>query len=245
MSQVVAREEPEFLRQSLIFENLDDRTVSSLLEGSLLQRFPAGTVLFNQGEVPDFLYLVLEGALELFTTGPDGDDTIIEILEAPDTYTVAPVLTLAPYLVSGRVVRAGRLLMLRGDVIRCLVATNLQLSHNMLGLLSRQFRVMVRQIKNLKLKTTAERLGCYIVSLHEEQGAVAEIALPYDKRRIADRLGMTPVSLSRAFARLAKFGVSVKGSIIGIRDIQSLRDFCKPDGLMREGEEDLRFVSGR
>ena len=114
MGQTIASEELEFLKKSLIFEDLDDATVSALLEGSLLQRFPVGTVLFNQGEIPDFLYLVLEGALELFTVGPDGDDTIIEILEAPDTYTVARGLTMATYLVSGRVAWVGKLLMLRG-----------------------------------------------------------------------------------------------------------------------------------
>lgn len=244
MNQATTSEDLGFLKKSLIFEDLDDGTVTALLEGSLLQRYPAGTLLFNQGEVPDFLYLVLEGALELFTTGPDGDDTIIEILEAPDTYTLAPVLTMAPYLVSGRVVRAGRLLMLRGDVLRALVAGNLQLSHNMLGLLSRQFRVMVSQVKSLKLKTTAERLGCYLVALQEEQDVPADVTLPYDKRRIAARLGMTPVSLSRAFARLGDVGVTVKGSTVRIGDPERLRDFCKPDDLMREGEEDLRFVAG-
>ncbi len=244
MGQTTASEELEFLKKSLIFEDLDDATVSALLEGSLLQRFPAGTVLFNQGEIPDFLYLVLEGALELFTIGPDGDDTIIEILEAPDTYTVAPVLTMAPYLVSGRVVWAGKLLMLRGDVLRSLIAENLQLSHNMLGLLSRQFRVMVSQVKSLKLKTTAERLGCYLISLKEEQLGAMEITLPYDKCRIAARLGMTPVSLSRALAKLGDVGVSVKGSRVRIGDIDALRDYCKPDDLIREGQEDLRLVTG-
>ena len=76
---------------------------------------------------------------------------------------MAPVLTKAPYLVSGRVVRAGRLLMLRENVVRSWVTKNMKLSHNMLGLPSRQFQVMVHQVKSLKLKSTAERLGCYIV----------------------------------------------------------------------------------
>tara|TARA_Y100001934_G_scaffold273009_1_gene362408 strand:- start:892 stop:1626 length:735 start_codon:yes stop_codon:yes gene_type:complete len=243
MGQTIASEELEFLKKSLIFEDLDDATVSALLEGSLLQRFPVGTVLFNQGEIPDFLYLVLEGALELFTVGPDGDDTIIEILEAPYTYTVARGLTMATYLVSGRVAWVGKLLMLRGG-LRSLIAENLQLSHNMLGLLSRQFRVMVSQVKNLKLKTTAERLSCYLISLQEQQLGAMEITLPYDKRRIAARLGMTPVSLSRALAKLGDVGVSVKGSRVRIGDIDALRDCCKPDDLIREGQEDLRLVTG-
>jgi len=33
-----------------------------------VQRFPAGTVLFVQGEIPDFCYIALEGSIELFVT---------------------------------------------------------------------------------------------------------------------------------------------------------------------------------
>ena len=78
--------------------------------------------------------------------------------------------------------------------------------------------------------------------MHQEQGAPNEIILPYDKHRIAARLGMTPVSLSRAFAWLGDVQVTVKSSKVRIGDIDRLREFCKPDDLMQKGEEDLRFV---
>ena len=231
-----------FLRKSLLFERLSDDVLNGLLVGSLLQEYPVRTLLFRQGQIPDFLYVVLGGSLELFAFAPDGQDTIIEIIDRPIAYSLAPVLTGSPYLVSGRVLSAGKILMLRSAVLRKWVAVDRQLSLNLLGLLATHFREMVRQVKNLKLKSSVERLGCYIVARSDEEHNSEAIELPLDKRRLAARLGMTTVSLARAFARLGEVGVELHGRTVQIRDLAGLIDFCKPDALMSEAGETLRVV---
>ncbi len=233
----------DFLRALLIFEKLPDATFEGLMEGASLQRYPPHTLLFSQGAVPDCLYVVIEGLLELFTVTPDGLDTIIEVIDTPNAYTLAPGLTSSPYLVSGRVLRPGRILILRAEVLRRWAVVDIQLATNLMGLLASQFRMMVRQVMSLKLKSAAERLGCYIVALGEELDTGPDVALPYDKRRLAARLGMTPVSLSRSFARLADVGVDVQGRRVTVTDMARLRDFCKPDDLMAEVEEVLRVAA--
>ena len=44
---------------------------------------------------------------------------------------------------------------------------------------------------------------------------------------LASRLGMTPESLSRAFAQLKDAGVSGRGRHIAIADVSRLRDHCR------------------
>jgi CRP/FNR family transcriptional activator FtrB len=206
-----------------------------------VQRDPVGTVLFNQGESPDFLYIALEGSFELVATAGGGEETVVEISSAPNTYTMAAVLTNAPYLVSGRVIQQARVLMIDAeDLCRCVVSYP-RLGRNLLGALSWQFRTMVRQVINLKTKSTAQRLGCYLLLLAQNVGDGEEIELPYSKRSLAARLGMTTVSLSRAYKTLSEYGVQPHRNRVRITDTAKLRAFSQPDHGINEAERELRF----
>ena len=59
--------------------------------------------------------------------------------------------------------------------------------------------------------------------------------LPYDKVLIAGRLGMKPESLSRAFIRLKKVGVTVSQNNAAIADVARLREFAGQDPALAWG----------
>jgi len=103
---------------------------------------------------------------------------------------------------------------------------------HMLSTMSFRLRMLVRQIAELKLKTTAQRLGSFLLSLAEAEEGRVQVRFPYDKKLVADELGMKPESLSRALAKLAKLGVESKAdNVVVIADLDALRDFCVEDDL--------------
>jgi CRP/FNR family transcriptional regulator, transcriptional activator FtrB len=92
------------------------------------------------------------------------------------------------------------------------------------------FRALVRQVCDLKLRTTAQRLGCYLLTLSANPpGNSVKVRLPFDKRLLAARLGCRQENLSRAFAALRSFGVETRGSQVVLNDISRLRDYAGPD----------------
>jgi len=90
---------------------------------------------------------------------------------------------------------------------------------------------MTRQVKNLKLRTTTERLASYLLALQKAQGGEL-IQLPYDKGAIAAELGMARESLSRAFASLEEEAIDVQGAQVRIRDRVVLLRRCRADPLV-------------
>ena len=59
------------------------------------------------------------------------------------------------------------------------------------------------QVRDLKLRTAAQRLGCYLLARVKDGEAVkADFRLPFDKGLLAARLGCRQENLSRAFATL-------------------------------------------
>jgi hypothetical protein len=92
----------------------------------------------------------------------------------------------------------------------------------------------VRQIKDLQLRSTSERVGAHLSELYDgTEAGRATLHIEDQFRAIAARLGMTPETWSRSLRRLESVGVRAKGHRIEIEDVAQLRDTSGFDGLRR------------
>jgi CRP/FNR family transcriptional activator FtrB len=224
------------------FEGLDEEQLNLVTAGALLQRFPRETVLFEQGERADFLHVLVEGSVMLYGSTLDGRETVIEILTPVDTFILAAALTDTPYLMSAKVLEPSNILMLPARNLREQMALQPRLALAMLASLASQFRRMVRQIKDLKLRTSTQRLAAFLLHLADPPVDGATVELPVNKQVLASRLGMTPENLSRAFAALAEQEIQIKGRTVVVGSIERLRNYCHPDTLIDDVERDLKVV---
>ncbi|WP_341991392.1 helix-turn-helix domain-containing protein [Azorhizobium sp. AG788] len=87
-------------------------------------------------------------------------------------------------------------------------------------------------MKDLKLRNGAERLANGLIRAELDQGATGAMPIPVETRTLAARLGMTPETLSRAFATLADDGVRTKGARVDLTDSAALMAYAKPDPLL-------------
>jgi len=224
MSDIVA-----LLRDVPIFADLAEATLARIAGIGERRSVPAGTDLFRQGELPEVLHVLLEGQVALSGAAPDGAVAVVEVLTPVDMFILAAVLTDAPYLMSARAIAPARLLLIPAAPLRQLIASESGLALSMLASLSMQYRKMVRQIKDLKLRSAAQRLGCFLLALASERGGESKLVLPYDKQLLAARLGTAPEHLSRAFAALRAHGVEVSGMTVWISNLEALTRFSAPD----------------
>lgn len=207
-----------------------------LLRGAIQHSVAPGTVLFEQGEVPNFQLVVMSGAAQLFGRSAEGREVLIEVVRAPDLIIPAAVVTGAPYLMQARVPEPSRFLLINAALFRKTVAAEPVLAQAVMGSLAQQFRRMVRQIKNLKLRSSTQRVGCYVLALSARQNTPDRAVLPYEKNLIASELGMTRESFSRALSGLEKSGIRVDGQTIMIADGSRLAAECPLDPLI-DGED--------
>ena len=177
-----------------------------LLRRTVMHGVAPGTVLFEQGEIPNFQYVVASGSVHLLGRSQAGRDVLIEVVEPPDLVIPAAVMTGSPFLMRAMVPEPSRLLMIQADTFRDMVAREPALARALTASLAGQFRRLVRQIKSLKLRTTTERVGCHLLALSMRQGTPQSAVLPYEKNLIASQLGMTRESFSRALSALRSAG---------------------------------------
>lgn len=233
------RDHAELLKRAPIFADVSERTLKRLATAATVVSCARGDVLFEAGADPDYLHILVDGTVQLATGTPDGREAVVEIIRPVDAFIMAAVLTSQPFLMSAKAVEPSRLLLIPGKAIREQVGADPKLALTMLGSMARQYRAMVRQIKDLRLRTATQRLGTYLLRLIESRGEGERVVLPYDKKLVAARLDMKPESLSRAIHALRVHGVEVADNEVHITDVEELREFCKVDRVLDRLEEDL------
>jgi CRP/FNR family transcriptional regulator, transcriptional activator FtrB len=231
-AKTVRAHDLERCRSLPLFANMRPDTFAQLTAGAHMQRFPAGTLMLLEGDAVDFLYVVLEGQVELHGTWND-QETVLAVLRPVSTFILAAVVLDADALMSARTLDRSEILMIPGDAIRKAMAEDIQFALAVSRDLAGGFRTMVRAVKNQKLRSGVERLANYLVMLRaSEPGVGADVILRHEKRILASLLGMTPENLSRAFAALRKHGVAVNGAVVTIANPTALNALAKPDPLI-------------
>lgn len=222
------------LRSAPVFREVSDSLLESLTGDATIQTLPKNTVLFRQGEIADFLYFILAGRVVLIGYSDTDEETVVEFFQAGDLFVAPAVILDLPLLMSVKVIDdETRILRVNATRFRELLQTEQTLALAVSRELARHWRMLVRQIKDLKLRNTAQRVASYLLGLVDCDSGSVTLTLPGERRMVAARLGMTPESLSRAFLRLRELGVSGSQSPeVEIADIAALREFCRYDGLI-------------
>ncbi len=220
----------EQLRQTQIFRELDEPVLNQLAAMSAMLSVPAGTELCRQGAPANRLLVILDGQISLMNATANGASAVVEVIPAGGHLLLSAVLSGMPYLMSARSVTGAQLIAVDADGLRQLLHKEISLATAMLKAEALDFGAIVRQVCDLKLRTTAQRLGCYLLDLTNDPASnMVNLRLPFDKRLLAARLGCRQENLSRAFAALRGLGVETHGSRVILHDIASLRNYALPD----------------
>lgn len=130
----------DFLRSVKLFSLLDDSEVRSLMETLQPVAAPANTLLFEEGDPGDSLYILQSGQVEIFVNDFSGDKIPLSILSPTDLFGETSLFDPGPRSASARAVENSNLLVWkRNDLLAFLRATP-SASIDLLAILSRRLR---------------------------------------------------------------------------------------------------------
>jgi CRP/FNR family transcriptional activator FtrB len=221
------RPSPALLREVPMFEQLGDASLTRL--GSVTQHVcvDEGTELCREGDSAGSLHILLDGMVTLSAETPDGRRALVEVIRPTRHLVLATVLAKLPYAVTAEAIAASRLLMVDAPELHALLREDPAVADCLMRGQALDFRAMVRQVCDLKLRTAAQRLGCYLLELAQQDSARgAQMRLPFGKQLLAAHLGCRPENISRAFASLRELGVETHGKIVILHDIPRLKEFA-------------------
>jgi len=220
------------LRSIPVFARLREPVLDDLDAASNVVTVDRGAQLFRQGTLPVVLYFLLDGLMALSSAVPDGSTAVVDVVRPMGDLVLASVIATLPYLHSAHAVTQSRLVAIDAALVRKLAEREPALAGPLLHSVSRDFRGLVRHVRDLKLRTAAQRLGAFLLT-HVDDPSLrrTEFRLPFEKGLLAAKLGCRQENLSRAFATLRDYGVETHGAQVILHSIPKLTAYAVPDYL--------------
>jgi CRP/FNR family transcriptional activator FtrB len=207
---------------------MSEKHFNSLMTAARLEAFSRGEVLIREGQMPEFLHVVIDGTVELFANH-DGKESALDLVEPVATFILAAVVRDEIYLKSARSFTPSQILMIPASAVREIFSRDAAFARSIVNELASRYRGIVRALKNERMRPSAERLAAWIRDEERRQGNSGVVHIKHGKRLLASILGTTPEHLSRNFALLSVHGISCRGHRITITDRQALAGFAGPN----------------
>lgn len=224
------------IRRQALFAAMTDEAFETLVHAAYLQVFPPHVQLLSEGDAPAFLHVLLEGSVEMFANW-NRRETTIAMLQPVATFIPAAVITDRTNLMSARTLTKSRIALIPAQAIRQAFDEDAHFARAMANDLAVHFRTLTRHVKELKLRTSIERLAAHLLRLDAEAGKTGRFSFTKEKRQIAGHLGMTPESFSRALARLRDYGVIVDQNDVTLTSTEEVRRLAKPTPMIDDAED--------
>ncbi len=219
------------VRSLHLFSEMGEENYQALMRGSYVQNFPPQIDLIHEGDPSDFLHVVLSGSVDLYAQW-NNRETSMATVRPISTFILAATIRDAPYLMSGRTLEKSRIALIPSQDVRDIFDVDAVFARAIVRELASCYRAVVKSQKDVKLRTSLERLANYLLRQQTRADGAATFELPTEKRRLASFLGMTPENLSRAFKGLQPYGVTVTGNRVAIADADDLKTLAKPSPLI-------------
>ncbi len=219
-------------RQFSVCAPLDPDAQGRFFALSTTIRLEPRRTLFQEGDQAEFVFNITEGALCISKALADGRRQITGFLLPGDFVGLQHG---AAYAYSAEALTPVRMCRFPVERFRQFMTGHPSMEHRLLTMASNELAAAQEQMLLLGRKTALERVASFLVSLsdrHAGRGRPATpLRLPMTRGEIADYLGLTIETVSRAFTRLRKEGLIVLESVelVQLPDIDGLRELSLGD----------------
>jgi CRP-like cAMP-binding protein len=197
------------LRQCRIFTGLSSSDLATVAAGCGTRLLKKGEVLYHEGDVTEGFFVVQLGQIGTYWVDPDGRQKIYSVFRTADCFAEVALTAVGRYLASAVALEYSRVILVRKGPFCALIERKPQLALQMLASMSLHLTQLLRLIRDSSGRQIEARLAEWLLrqSPAAAAGCPAVFELPVAKKVIANQLGVTSATLSRAFAHFRRSGV--------------------------------------
>jgi CRP/FNR family transcriptional regulator, nitrogen fixation regulation protein len=166
--------------------------------------YKKGSEVFGEKEPADYVYQVMTGAVRSYKLLSDGRRQIGAFHLVGDIFGLE-IGTDHRFTAEAIVDTTVRLMKRRS--LECVAESDVVVARNLLSMTTSNLRHAEDHMLLLGRKTSLERVAAFLIEMDKRLTAAGILALPMCRRDIADYLGLTLETVSRALSRLHDVGI--------------------------------------
>ena len=195
----------EALRAIPLFANLDESDLSEVVGLLIERKFPRDAVIFEEGTLGDYMYLIQEGQVKVTKMSEDGREKILEIFGPGDFFGDMSLVDREPRSASIKTIQACVLLALSRHDFLGLLRSAPDVCMQVIQELSRRVREADEQIRALLFERVEGRTRQILCRMaredapgHPDRRATAAIT----HQQLADLVGTSRETITRVIKEL-------------------------------------------
>lgn len=218
----IAEASLKLLHQAPLFNALDAEQFKALLATATIYDLAEGELLFQQGQHLEQIFICTEGFIKLFRLTPNGDEKIVEIISAGNSFAEAVLFFGGQqYPVHAVALKPAQVIGINAEQYQKILRSSVDVCFHLMGLMSKRMHWLLTEVDRLTLHNASFRLASWL--LEAPSYAANTILLDVPKHVLASRLSIKPETLSRILKRLSEQAlIRVDEQMIELLDRASL-----------------------
>lgn len=202
------------LKQASIFSDLSEEELSIVATKSRTMKFHKNTILMNEGETGESLYLINKGKVKIFVSDEEGDEITL-FIEGPGSYIgEISLLDGSPRTASAMTLESCEVISISKASFVELISDNPDIAFSIISGLTKKMRRATESIRSLALRNVYQRLVLKLLELAEDEDDYKIITTRYTNLELAKMIGASREMVGKVLAEL------VRGGYIEQRDNQ-------------------------
>jgi CRP/FNR family transcriptional regulator, nitrogen fixation regulation protein len=190
-----------------------------------------GAEIFGEAEPAEYIYQIIDGAVRTHKLLPDGRRQIGAFHLSGDIFGLENGET---HGFTAEAIVATTVRLVKRQSLSELAQDNPKTFNTILNMTTRNLLHVENHILLLGRKTALERVAAFLAEMHSRSAAAGSMRLPMTRRDIADYLGLTLETVSRALSELRRRSViKFEGTTqrrIAVLDVQTLAKLAEEPG---------------
>jgi CRP/FNR family transcriptional regulator, cyclic AMP receptor protein len=214
-------------RFSDFYEGLSEGTFQALQKIEHAASFPAGAIIFMEGQPARGVYVLRQGRVKLLTTNSDGRTLILKIAKPGEALGVNSVITGKPYDLTAEILQPAELAFIpRADFLKCIAERGDACMH-FASVLSRDCQAAYEVVRSIGLcQSVPERLARFLLDWSTSGSAtdgVVRVKLALTHEEIAQMIGASRETVTRTLSEFKRQRrIELKGSTLVLRNKPAL-----------------------
>jgi len=194
------------LNQVHMFSELEPSDASLLTEHTHTRTYPANSILINEGDDTDSLYVILEGEVKAYASDENGKEVILNILGPGEYFGELSLVDDEPRSASVMTLKPTKAMIISKQNFKHCLSENSELAFNLIRNLTKQVRGLTDSVKNLALMDVYGRVARTLLDMAHDIDGKQVIEQKLTHQDIANMVGASREMVSRILKDLSRGG---------------------------------------
>ncbi len=178
------------------FLGLSEQDIAALSRRAVTRAFPKNTIILNEGDQTDSLYIILSGRVKVFLANEEGKEIVLDT-QGPGEYFGEMVLDEGPRSASVMTLEPCRFQLIPKDDVKALLQSHPDFAMHLVRKLIYRGRVLTEHVKSLALQNVYGRFAKLLNEMAVPQDGKRVLQEKLSQQEMANRIGASREMINR------------------------------------------------